>query len=250
MAPTREPKARLRIAGFVDYTGEVYQAIDEFERANPTATFEEINDRFLEGRDGQIVIHVISPRCFEAAALRTLMILYPGEYSGVLEPGRHYVELRHDHSNMDEVMAVVLDPDRAAKIIERAYTEVAVSGRWSFKTFIQDHFDKVIDETVRPRVKTSRVTGHAEQIQRAEIIAKHEETMVGQRRRMALLLRLQSIRSNVGRVLRLNAAKYHIGRLVRIALPPRHADRVMISLGRIRYAAKSAVKAALLPNSK
>ena len=237
-------------ASFVDYTGEVYAAIDEFERANPAATFDEVRDRFLEGRDGQIVIHVISPRCFEAAALRTLMILYPGDYSGILEPGRHYVELQHDHSNMDEVVAVLMNPDRAGKIIERAYTEVAVSGRWSFRTFVQDHFDRVIEETVRPRLKTARADGHAEQIRRAQVVAKHEEALVGQRQRMALLLRLLAIRSKVGRMMRLNTAKHHLGRLVRTTLPPRHADRVISALGRVRYAAKSVVKSILLPNIK
>ena len=56
-------------------------------------------------------MNVISPRCFEAAALRTLMVMYEGEYAGILEAGRHYVELKRDHSNIDEVVSAIRSPD-------------------------------------------------------------------------------------------------------------------------------------------
>ncbi len=135
-------------ASFVDYTGEVMSAIDKFEAKNPDISFEEVKERFLNGQDGDVVIDVISPRVFEAAALRTLMILYPGEYSNVIQPGHHFVELKPDHSNMDEVVSVLRDPVRAGEIIQRSYEEIACSGKWSFKTFI-GHFDRVLDEEVR-----------------------------------------------------------------------------------------------------
>lgn len=132
-------------SSFVDFTGDVYPQVEAFEAANPNASFEEISDRFLEGRDGEITIRVISPRCFEAAALRTLMIMYEGKYSGILEAGRHYVVLNRDHSNMDEVVSILRDPARAKPIIDAAYNEIACSGKWTFRTFIK-HFDRVISE--------------------------------------------------------------------------------------------------------
>ncbi|MBL8673216.1 MAG: glycosyltransferase family 1 protein, partial [Alphaproteobacteria bacterium] len=131
-------------ASFIDFTGEVAEAADRYAAANPGAGFEEIAARFLEGRDGDIVIKVISPRCFEAAALRTLMILYPGNYSGVLEAGRHYVQLRHDHANMAEVVALLRDRDRAQKIIDQAYREVACAEQWQSAALTR-HFDAVLD---------------------------------------------------------------------------------------------------------
>ncbi len=132
-------------ASFVDYTGLVYQEIDRYEAANPNASFEEVREKFLEGRDNEVIIHVISPRVFEAAALRVLMILYPGTYSGVIIPGRHYVELRRDHSNIDEVIGVLRNPEKAGEIIKNAYEEVACSPAWTHKSFIE-HFDSVVDE--------------------------------------------------------------------------------------------------------
>ncbi len=132
-------------ASFVDFSGEIIPAVNQYEADNPKATFEQVRDLFLEGRDGNITINVISPRVFEAAALRTLMIMYPGEYSGVVTPGRHYVELKRDHSNMEEVVSILRDPQQAQKIIDCAYEEVAKSEQWSFSGFIRN-FDSVVSE--------------------------------------------------------------------------------------------------------
>lgn len=132
-------------ASFIDYSGKVGAAVDAFAKEHPEATFEEIRDRFLDGSDGQTVIRVISPRCFEAAALRSLMILYEGPYSGVLEAGRHYVPLARDHANMSEVVAILRDPQRAKAIIDTTYREIACSGKWSYRALVAQ-FDQVMGE--------------------------------------------------------------------------------------------------------
>lgn len=132
-------------ASFIDFSGEVQARAEAFERDNPHAAFEEVHHRFLEDSDGDIVIHVISPRCFEAAALRTLMILYPGDYSGALVPWRHYLPLSRDHGNIDEVIAVLRDPPRARQIIEAAYREVALNPRYGFRAMVEE-FDRDLAE--------------------------------------------------------------------------------------------------------
>ena len=58
----------------------------------------------LGGWDWKIPYRTISPRNFEAAAFRVCQILYEGHYSGVMEPMRHYIPLRKDFSNFDEVV--------------------------------------------------------------------------------------------------------------------------------------------------
>ena len=131
-------------SGFIDFDGEVTKQIDNYSEQHPDASFEELKDRFLGKKDGEILISVISPRCFEAAALRTLMILYPGDYSGILRPNEHYVPLLRDNSNMDEVVAILQDDQAAGEIIARAYQDIACSGQWTFGAFIQ-RFDEVVD---------------------------------------------------------------------------------------------------------
>jgi hypothetical protein len=168
-------------ASFVDFTGTVQPAVEAFEAANPNASFEEIAQRFLNERNGHINIRVISPRCFEAAALRTLMILYPGHYSGALEPWRHYVPLRRDHSNMNEVVAVLCDEVKAKRIIDNAYREVALNPHYGFRAMVEN-FDRDLAEHA-PR--------HA-LVTRAEIkrIERRVEFTYRLRRRAALKLRV------------------------------------------------------------
>ena len=151
-------------ASFVDYSGLVHQEIDKYEAANPKASFKEVSDKFLEGRNNDVIIHVISPRVFEAAALKVLMILYPGTYSDVLTAGRHYIELSPDFSNIDEVLAILNNEEKANEIINNAYNEIACSPKWTHKNFIR-HFDDVLGEELQKfATKKSSTSDNIEQM--------------------------------------------------------------------------------------
>lgn len=164
-----------------DFDGGLKERIEAYERDHPEVTFEELKARFLEGIDGMHgVISVVSPRVFEAAALKTLMILYPGRYSDVLEPWRHYVPLQRDHGNMAEVSEVLKDQDRVSEITERSYQEVARSERWGYNGFAA-HFDRTIDEVARVRTTMPLVTSDVARWQR-QIEAK----LRSEQRRIAL----------------------------------------------------------------
>lgn len=89
-------------------------------------------------------LNQISPRCFEAAALRTGMILYEGHYSGVLKPWRHYIPLKKDCSNIDEVVRLLKDSKELARMISLTYSEVANNPAYSYKNFIKSFDDCVI----------------------------------------------------------------------------------------------------------
>ncbi len=125
-------------ASVCDFTGEIERNCTYFEMKHPDASFEDVAERFLVDVDGAITMPVISPRCFEAAALRTLMILYPGYYSGRLSAWRHYVPLNEDYSNIEEVVAVLRNPGRAQEIIDRAYREVALAPQNSFRAMAEE----------------------------------------------------------------------------------------------------------------
>jgi len=133
-------------ASVFDFTGEIEKRAREYERKNSSATFEEVRERCFPGLDGQIRLNQISPRCFEAAALGALMILYEGEYSGVLVPGRHYIPLKKDHSNMREVVAALKDENTWSRITRAAYDEVAMNPRYSYR-----HFGEIVGEAISAR---------------------------------------------------------------------------------------------------
>ena len=136
-------------ASVCDFTGEIQRNVEAHVKRHPDASFEELRDLYFKDIDGKIMMNVISPRTFEAACLRTLMILYDGYYSGILKPWRHYVPLRRDHSNMDEVVAVLRDATRAQDIVDRAYHEVALNPAYTFRALVE-RVDEVIAATYQP----------------------------------------------------------------------------------------------------
>ena len=135
-------------ASICDFTGDIQRNVEAHVATEPSVTFETLRELYFRDVDGKVVMNVISPRCFEAICLRTLMIMYPGEYSGRLLPWRHYVPLNKDHSNMDEVVAVLRNPIRAQAIVDRAYEEVACAECNGYSA-LADQFDAVVADLVR-----------------------------------------------------------------------------------------------------
>jgi hypothetical protein len=140
----RRSKAMLGVesgAGVFDFDGSIEHAVRAHLRTHPDAPFDELHRLFLSDVDGRIRLNQISPRCFEAAALGTLMVLYPGEYSGILQPWRHYVPLLKDHSNISEVVDAIRDQRTWERITQQARDEVALNPRYSFRAMVEtvDH---------------------------------------------------------------------------------------------------------------
>lgn len=137
-------------ASVCDFSGELQIIVEKYVAEHPDADPQEIHDKFVRHLEGNVVMNVISPRCFEAIALRTLLVMYEGEYSRVLEPHRHYVVLEKDHSNLDEVIEILRSPERAQAIINTAFNEIAMSGRWTYAAMSR-HLATVIDDEYAKR---------------------------------------------------------------------------------------------------
>jgi hypothetical protein len=80
------------------------------------------------------------------------MVLYEGRYSGILEPWRHYVPLRKDYANIDQVVAAIKDTAQLQEMADRAYEEIACAYRYSYRAFIE-RFDEVIQSEIEVRQK-------------------------------------------------------------------------------------------------
>lgn len=124
-------------ASIIDFDGQLEQRVEDYVANNPRTTFEDVSDKLLGPYEGSLHLHQISPRCFEAAALRTPMVLFEGRYSGVLEPGRHFIVLKKDFSNFNEVLSQLRDHNGLQTMAERTYNEVALNSRWSYRAFIE-----------------------------------------------------------------------------------------------------------------
>ena len=100
--------------------------------------------------EGKIDYNQVAPRHFEAAATRTLQIMYPGRYSDIFIPGRHYIELARDHSNIAYVLALLGDEQHRLQIVDRAYEEIINNPKYGIETFVQ-HFDNLVTQILNKK---------------------------------------------------------------------------------------------------
>lgn len=98
----------------------------------------------LQGAEDHVRMNQISPKVFEAIRLRTALICFEGEYSGVIEAETHYIPLKKDFSNAAEVFAKLEDLDYLRTLTDRAYADVIASNRYSYAGFV-DRFDRIIE---------------------------------------------------------------------------------------------------------
>lgn len=122
-------------ASICDFTGDLDRAVSLYLLEHRDATFEDVFDVLLAPYEGNAVINAISPRAFEAIALGTALVQFPGEYSGVLEANRHYIPLAKDFSNMAEVAEKLRDVDSLTRMTACAYDEIVASGNYSYQNF-------------------------------------------------------------------------------------------------------------------
>lgn len=120
-----------------DFTCEISAQVETMQALLNLGDYEFYKRNYFADLEDKICFAQISPRCFEAIALRTLCILYEGEYSGILTPWRHFIPLKKDHSNMAEIVACLKDPIQVATIISNAYSEIAVNPKYSYNNFIK-----------------------------------------------------------------------------------------------------------------
>lgn len=123
-------------ASILDRDGSLKDRTRSFQRAQPDATFADIEQACFPGMDGSLDLRAISPRHLEACATRTCQVLIDGDYNGVLRPGVHYVPLRADFSNLDDVIELMKSENVRQSIAERARRDIVDSGRYSYRTFV------------------------------------------------------------------------------------------------------------------
>jgi hypothetical protein len=136
-------------ANVFDFDGTLLTGIQQELQRDPQISYENVRKKYLEGREGVIVMNQISPKVFEAIACRTALVLFEGRYSGVLEPGKHFLPLKKDFSNVDEVLAKLHDDAFLEALTERAYADIIGSGRYTYQAFVQV-VDEVLERSWRP----------------------------------------------------------------------------------------------------
>ena len=132
-------------ASVVDFDGEIRKNTVAYMNANPGASFEDVKQNCFADVDGKAVIQTISPRVFEAAAFGNTLVLHEGEYANIIEPDVHYISVRKDYSNLDDVIARMKDQTFCQGLAERARADLIQSGAYEYRRFVE-RFDAILDK--------------------------------------------------------------------------------------------------------
>jgi hypothetical protein len=135
-----------------DLEDKVYTEYEELAADGHEVTVEELERGSLPRWEGRIPYRTISPRHFEAAALGTCQVLYEGRYSGAMRPMVHYIPLRKDFSNFDEVIDRFRDPDVRRELTSNARRDLIDSGAWSYRRFVAGFDETLMDAGVKPEI--------------------------------------------------------------------------------------------------
>jgi hypothetical protein len=140
-----------------DWDGSLFDTVKKFLLANPKATFDLIESNCIpEGKDGELTVVALSPRHLEACLTKTCQILVEGAYNGILIPGRHYIELKKDFSNIETVMDHIVRDDLRDEIIQNAYIDIVLSGKYTYKSFVDFILDTALEKReVQPKTSAS-----------------------------------------------------------------------------------------------
>lgn len=125
-------------ASIVDFDGLMERSVREFEQRHPDAEFEELFEAVLKPYEGNAYYKAIAPRHFEAAAAKTVQIMYEGDFNGIFQADRHYLALKRDFSNLDSVLERFASPQHRRELTQAAYEEIILNPRYQYQAFIDE----------------------------------------------------------------------------------------------------------------
>lgn len=130
-----------------DPDGSLSRSVWRFILRHPLASDIAIAEATFGPLDGRVNYAQISPRLFEAISARSLLLLSPGHYSGLVVTGRHALSVQPGGANADEIVETIRDQKRAADLIEAAYSEILLRPELHERAFVE-MVDDVVERTV------------------------------------------------------------------------------------------------------
>lgn len=150
-------------ASVMDFTGDLEKTVELYELTHPNDSFFDIQKKYLLPHEGRHKLNQISPRCFEAIALKTVLVLYEGEYSGILVPNRHYIMLKKDFSNIQDVIRRIQDDAYLQTMADTAFEEIAMNPAYAYSSFIE-RVDGLLSQEFVLRNKTPVTTPYTSEV--------------------------------------------------------------------------------------
>jgi glycosyltransferase involved in cell wall biosynthesis len=131
-------------ASVLDRDGAVRDRVNAYVAAHPSASFDEIEAACFPGLEGTLRLFALSPRHLECCLTETAQLLVEGAYNGVLRPEAHYLPVRPDLSNVDEVLERAKDERLRQELTARAWDDIVASGKYTYAAFARGVLDDAL----------------------------------------------------------------------------------------------------------
>jgi hypothetical protein len=137
LGDTKFTVGRLGGASVVDPHGKLAMKVNQLQLRNPKISYDEIAKKLHTEKLEQGNFTAISPRLFECAAMGVCQILERDEYFDDFLPWIHYLPLKPDLSNLEEIFSAMRDTERCSEISYEAEKNLITSGKYSYSEFIK-----------------------------------------------------------------------------------------------------------------
>jgi len=123
-------------ASLHDPDGTIRACCNKILNSQANTDFEQVKEICFKNQDEKFPYYAISPRHFEAAILKTCQVLLEGQYNGILQADVHYIPIKKDFSNIDDVMEKIKNIPYCQQMAEKTYEDIVLSGRYNYQYFI------------------------------------------------------------------------------------------------------------------
>ena len=120
-----------------DNDGAIWFKGNDYIAKHPDASFEQIEEACFKGKDGKFDLKALSPRHLEACLTETCQVLIEGHYNGILKPDVHYIPVKPDFSNLEEVFSKMQNTELTKYLVANAYNDIVLSNKYTYKAFVQ-----------------------------------------------------------------------------------------------------------------
>jgi len=124
-------------SSIIDPDGSVQRCVEKLMIMMPKATFNEAKKACFPDKDGNLSLFTIGPRHLEACITKTCQILVEGEYNGILKPWEHYIPVKKDFSNINEIIKIIIKDQLRKAITEKAYQDIVSSDKYLYQNFVR-----------------------------------------------------------------------------------------------------------------
>ena len=207
----------------LDRRGEIRARLEHLAARQSFLSYEE-SDRMMPPEWDRHNFGALSPRHLEAVTTETCQLLVEGTYNGAMRAHEHYLPIKADFSNLDQVLDQAKDPTVLQEVADRAYRDVYESGRYFYCMFAKQ-IEGAIEEALPDQRAIGRRTERPTRLgwNVAGLLARLSERARFARVRAASALRRVPMYWGVIRHPLVCAARAYLMLRLVLSHPPSHA---------------------------